>query len=179
VLSFIETRFCHCSTNCCLDSVYLFEPDSVSNSYSITFDVTGLLEQARHVVMPSIYLHLTTFQSPFADLYMVFNATLAPPQHPGLVIEYNHGGTWLPVPTAATRPLSCSPGASVFSSQRGLPLVHSCRCPVDRQLASQPACRRVRSWRCRFVTEFQSDCAHWLTFHVSAVSYLTLGQLVP
>ena len=34
-------------TNCCLVSVYLFELDSVSNSYSSTFDVTGLLEQAR------------------------------------------------------------------------------------------------------------------------------------
>ena len=166
-------------TNCCLVSVYLFELDSVSNSHSSTFDVTGLLQQARHVVMSSIHFHLTTFQSPFADLYLVLNATLPSSQHPGLTVEYHHGDTWLPVPTAATRPLSCSPGASVFSGQRGLPLVHSCRCPVDRQLASQPACRLVRSWRCRFVTEFQSDCAHWITLHVSAVSFLTLARLVP
>jgi len=132
-----------------------------------------------HVVMSSIHFHLTTFQSPFADLYLVLNATLPSSQHPGLTVEYHHGDTWLPVPTAATRPLSCSPGASVFSGQRGLPLVHSCRCPVDRQLASQPACRLVRSWRCRFVTEFQSDCAHRITLHVSAVSFLTLARLVP
>lgn len=65
MFSFIETCFCNCSFNCCLYSVYLFELDSVSNSQSRTFDVTGLLEQARHFVnLFSSYIGSVSFCRP-------------------------------------------------------------------------------------------------------------------
>jgi hypothetical protein len=91
----------------------------------------------------------TGFQSLFADLYMVFNFTR---QISGVVIEYSNGTSWVSVPTAAMRPLSCSPGTSVFSDPSRAPLVHSCRCPFDRQIPAQPMCRSVRKWRCKYVT---------------------------
>ena len=91
----------------------------------------------------------TGFQSLFADLYMVFNFTR---QISGVVIEYSDGTSWVSVPTAAMRPLSCSPGTSVFSDPSSAPLVHSCRCPFDRQIPAQPMCRSVRKWRCKYVT---------------------------
>jgi hypothetical protein len=115
---------------------------------STVFNVAGLLQQVTCRVGTYVRFIVTGFQSPFADVYMVFNVT----HHPsGYIFEYSDGKSWIPVPAAAMRPLSCTPGASVFSNALSAPLFHSCRCPFDRQIPDQPMCRCVRPWSCRFV----------------------------
>jgi hypothetical protein len=118
-----------------------------SDGLSTIFNVAGLLQQV-HPRAAIVSYVFTRSQSPFADVYMVFNFT----SHPsGGVFEYSDGKSWTPLPIAAMRPLSCSPGVSVFSDAGSAPLFHSCRCPFDRQIAGQPMCRSVRPWRCRCV----------------------------
>jgi hypothetical protein len=121
-----------------------------SDGPSTVFNVEGLLQQVRpRASIVFCKFVFTGFQSLFADLYMVFNFTR---QISGVVIEYSNGTSWVSLPTAAMRPLSCSPGTSVFSDPSSAPLVHSCRCPFDRQIPAQPMCRSVRKWRCKYVT---------------------------
>lgn len=120
------------------------------SAHSRVFNVKGLLEQVHLPDVNIATFFFTRFQSPFADFYLVFNAAGPPP---ALNIEYtSDGSTWTSVPAVAMRPLSCSPGKSVFTGQSGLPLVHSCLCPFDRQLPLQPMCRSVRPWSCKYVS---------------------------
>jgi hypothetical protein len=122
-----------------------------AGSGSAVFNVQGLLQQVQQQ-HPKPLLLLTITQSPFADIYMVFTRRFGGSDPiPSIAFDYTNGSSWAALPAAAMRPLSCSPGLSVFAGDRGLPLVHSCRCPFDRQLAQQPMCRGLRKWRCRCV----------------------------